>query len=79
MTQQARAVDNIEVGQHVSGAVRIALEVGDSEQTAARLVAAGAAEIAPPVVTPWGDRNARVEAPGGIQLTRFSPLAPEPG
>ena len=70
---QASAVDKIEVGQRVSGTVRIALGVDDSEQTAARLIAAGAAEVAPPALTPWGDRNARVEAPDGMQLTLFSP------
>jgi methylmalonyl-CoA/ethylmalonyl-CoA epimerase len=71
---QARQVDMIEVGQRVSGSVRFALEVADSEETATALVAAGATEVAPPVVTPWGDRNARVEAPDGMQLTLFSPV-----
>jgi catechol 2,3-dioxygenase-like lactoylglutathione lyase family enzyme len=70
---QASAVDKIEVGHRVSGAVRIALEVGDSEKTARELVAAGATEVSPPVLTPWGDRNARVEAPDGMQLTLFTP------
>jgi methylmalonyl-CoA/ethylmalonyl-CoA epimerase len=70
---QASAVDEIEAGERVSGAVRIALEVGDSEKTARELVAAGATEVAPPVLTPWGDRNARVEAPDGMQLTLFTP------
>ena len=35
-------------------------------------VAAGAEEVAPPVSTPWGDRNARVRAPDGMQLTLFT-------
>lgn len=70
---QASAVDEFEVGRRVSGAVRIALQVGDSEQTAAKLIAAGAAEVAPAVLTPWGDNNARVRAPDGMQLTLFSP------
>jgi catechol 2,3-dioxygenase-like lactoylglutathione lyase family enzyme len=70
---QASAVDKIEVGQRVSGAVRIALEVGDCEHAASSLVAAGVREVAPPVVTPWGDRNARIEAPDGMQLTLFTP------
>lgn len=70
---QAAAVDTIEVGKRVSGAVRIALEVADSEATSRRLIAAGAGEVAPPVLTPWGDRNARVTAPDGLQLTLFSP------
>ncbi len=69
---QAAAVDEIEAGERVSGTVRIALKVGDSEMTARQLIAAGAEEVAPPVLTPWGDRNARVEAPDGMQLTLFS-------
>jgi catechol 2,3-dioxygenase-like lactoylglutathione lyase family enzyme len=39
---QAEAVDRIEAGRRVSGTVRFALEVTDSEATARRLVAAGA-------------------------------------
>ena len=69
---QAETVDRIEAGDRVSGAVRLALEVTDSESTARRLVAAGAEEVAPPVTTPWGDRNARVRAPDGMQLTLFA-------
>lgn len=70
---QAATVDEIEAGERVSGAVRIALEVVDSDDTARRLVEAGAGQVAPPVLTPWGDRNVRVEAPDGMQLTLFSP------
>ncbi|HEV8275627.1 MAG TPA: hypothetical protein VGQ26_08005 [Streptosporangiaceae bacterium] len=40
---------------------------------ARRLVAADAAQVAPPVLTPWGDRNARVQVPDGMQLTLFTP------
>ena len=69
---QAETVDEIEAGKRVSGNVRLALEVSDSEETARRLVAAGAERVAPPVTTPWGDRNARVRAPDGMQLTLFA-------
>jgi methylmalonyl-CoA/ethylmalonyl-CoA epimerase len=69
---QAESVDAIEAGRRVSGTVRFAIRVVDSEDMARRLVAAGAAEVAPPVVTPWGDRNARVQAPDGMQLTLFT-------
>jgi uncharacterized glyoxalase superfamily protein PhnB len=48
-------------------------QVADSEAVAARLVAAGAERVAPPVTTPWGDHNARVQAPDGMQLTLFNP------
>jgi methylmalonyl-CoA/ethylmalonyl-CoA epimerase len=70
---QAAMVDLIEAGRRVSGTVRLALEVEDSEETARRLVAAGAVGVAQAAVTPWGDRNARVQAPDGMQLTLFSP------
>jgi methylmalonyl-CoA/ethylmalonyl-CoA epimerase len=70
---QAETVDAIEAGRRVSGTVRLAVQVADSENLAARLVAAGAGQVAPPVLTPWGDRNARVQAPDGMQLTLFTP------
>ena len=69
---QAAAVDEIEAGRRVSGKVRLALKVSDSDETARQLVEAGADEVAPPVTTPWGDRNARVQAPDGMQLTLFA-------
>ena len=69
---QATTVDRIEAGQRVSGTVRLALEVTNSDSIARRLVAAGAVQVAPPVMTPWGDRNARVRAPDGMQLTLFT-------
>jgi lactoylglutathione lyase len=73
---QAATVDRIEAGDRVSGTVRLALEVTDSDAMARRLAAAGAEEVAPAVTTPWGDRNARVRAPDGMQLTLFT--SPEP-
>jgi catechol 2,3-dioxygenase-like lactoylglutathione lyase family enzyme len=69
---QAEAVDEIEAGRRVSGKVRLALKVSDSDQTARHLVEAGADQVAPPVTTSWGDRNARVQAPDGMQLTLFA-------
>ena len=75
---QAGVVDEIEAGRRVSGTVRFALRVADSEAMARRLAEAGAAPVASPVLTPWGDRNARVEAPDGMQLTLFTPGEPLP-
>ena len=69
---QAAMVDDLEVGERVSGKVRFALQVADADATAATLTAAGATAVAAPVDTPWGDRNARVAAPDGMQLTLFS-------
>jgi methylmalonyl-CoA/ethylmalonyl-CoA epimerase len=69
---QAELVDSIEAGRRVSSTIRLALRVADSDATAQRLLAAGAVQVAPPVTTPWGDRNARVQAPDGMQLTLFA-------
>jgi catechol 2,3-dioxygenase-like lactoylglutathione lyase family enzyme len=69
---QAATVDATEAGGRVAGTVRLAIEVPDRTETADRLVAAGADRVAPPVTTPWGDRNARVRAPDGMQLTFFT-------
>jgi methylmalonyl-CoA/ethylmalonyl-CoA epimerase len=69
---QAAMVDDLEVGERVSGSVRLALQVPDADAAASTLVAAGATAVAPAVDTPWGDRNARVAAPDGMQLTLFT-------
>ena len=70
---QAALVDDLEVGRRVSGKVRFALEVADADEKAATLTEAGARPVADAVDTPWGDRNARVAAPDGMQLTLFTP------
>jgi catechol 2,3-dioxygenase-like lactoylglutathione lyase family enzyme len=69
---QAALIDKIEVGRRVAGPVRVAFEVDNSTAVAARLVAAGAEQLAEPVTTPWNDRNVRVRAPDGMQLTLFT-------
>jgi len=69
---QAALVDRIEAGQQVSGPIRLAFAVPNSQETARRLVEWGAEEVAPPVKPPWGGRNARVRAPDGMQLTLFT-------
>jgi tRNA(Arg) A34 adenosine deaminase TadA/catechol 2,3-dioxygenase-like lactoylglutathione lyase family enzyme len=70
---QAETIDRVEVGERVAGPVRLALEVEDSGRTAAELAAGGGELVAPATETPWGDVNARVRAPDGMQLTLFSP------
>lgn len=74
---QAAMVDDLEVGRRVSGKVRFALQVPDADAATASLVDAGATAVADAVLTPWGDRNARVAAPDGMQLTLFT--VGEPG
>jgi len=72
---QVEQIDELEVGKAgVSGQIRIAMEVADSVEVARRLAAAGAEQLAEPVVTPWSDRNVRLRTPEGIQLTLFTPL-----
>ena len=70
--RQAETVDRIEAGRRVSGPVRLAIGVEDSEAVAKRLLEAGAELVASPVTPPWGGRNARLRTPDGMQLTLFS-------
>jgi len=70
--QHAAEVDQIEVGRRVAGPVRLALRVEDSAATAQRLADAGATIVGGPVVTPWNDRNVRLDPPAGVQLTLFT-------
>ena len=72
--RQAQAIDDIEVGRRVAGRVRIAFGSSDSESDARALAAAGVPIIAGPVITPWRDRNVRLQGPEEIQLTLFTPL-----
>ena len=72
--RQAEYIDEVEVGTRVAGHVRVALEVDDSAATLGVLERAGAEPIAGPVVTPWKDRNVRLHAPDGLQLTLFTVL-----
>jgi catechol 2,3-dioxygenase-like lactoylglutathione lyase family enzyme len=67
----AAAVDQIEVGQRVSGPIRFALQVPDVDAAVARLVDHGAVLVHEPIVTPWGHRNARLQSPDGLQVTLF--------
>jgi predicted enzyme related to lactoylglutathione lyase len=71
----AAYVDEVEVGRRVAGHIRIAFQVDDAATAAAAAEAGGAHVIAPPTRTPWESLNARLEAPGGLQLTLFE----EPG
>ncbi|MFI7221481.1 VOC family protein [Micromonospora maritima] len=73
---QKRLIDDVEVGRQVAPRLRVAFEVDDAEETAARLVAAGATEVAPPTVTPWRSLNARLDGPAGLHLTVFEELGP---
>jgi methylmalonyl-CoA/ethylmalonyl-CoA epimerase len=69
---QAALIDQVEVGERVAGPVRLALRVDRVEDLIPVLDDAGAERLGEIVETPWGDRNARVRAPDGMQLTLFT-------
>ena len=72
---QAAYIDSVEVGRRIAGPIRLALEVDDSGALAKRARMNGAVQFRRrPVATPWGDRNVRLAAPAGLQLTLFSPV-----
>ena len=73
----AAFVDEVEVGRRVAGHIRVALEVDDAAAATASAAQARARVVAPPTRTPWDSLNARLEAPGGLQLTLFEELAGE--
>ena len=68
---QAQTIDQIETGQRVSGQIRFAILVPDLETAMQRLLDHGATLVHPPVLTPWGDNNVRLQDPDGLQITLF--------
>ena len=77
----AAYIDEVEVGRRVAGHMRVAFEVDDAQAALAALAAAGAGVVAEPTRTPCNSLNARLDAPGGLQLTLFQELGAltEPG
>ena len=69
--EQVAMIDRVEVGRRVSPRVRVAFEVPDARETTQHLVGGGAELLAPPTRTPWESLNARLGAPGGLQITVF--------
>jgi catechol 2,3-dioxygenase-like lactoylglutathione lyase family enzyme len=68
---QARTIDNIEAEKRLSGQIRFAFQVPDLNAAVERLLAHGATLVHPPVMTPWGDFNVRLQDPDGMQITLF--------
>ncbi|RPJ28506.1 MAG: VOC family protein [Chloroflexi bacterium] len=68
---QAGVIDRIEAGKRLSGPIRFALQVPDLKSALERLLAKGATLVHPPVLTPWGDTNVRLQDPDGMQITLF--------
>lgn len=71
---QAATIDHLEAGRRVSGQIRFALQVQDLKTAMERLIAYGAILIHPPVMTPWGDYNVRLQDPDGMQITLFQTI-----
>lgn len=69
---QAALIDQVEVGRRAAGPVRLALQVEHSPDLVSELEGAGADRLGDIVETPWGDRNVRLRAPDGMQLTLFN-------
>jgi catechol 2,3-dioxygenase-like lactoylglutathione lyase family enzyme len=72
--KQAEFIDEVEVGRRVAGRFRVAFEVDDAAAMTERLRAGGAELVAAAVRTPWDSLNARLDGPGGVQLTLFEEL-----
>ena len=67
----AASVDQIEVGERVSGQIRFAFEVPDVQVAIERALQYGALLVHEPVLTPWQDVNVRLRSPEGLQITLF--------
>jgi lactoylglutathione lyase len=64
-------IDSLEVGERVSGQIRFAFEVPDVHAAIRQAVEFGANLVHEPKLTPWGDLNARVQSPEGLQVTLY--------
>ena len=73
----AATVDQLETEGRTSGQIRFALQVADVDAALERALAWGATLVHAPVVTPWRDRNARIQSPDGMQITLFQVLGEE--
>ena len=79
--QQVRFIDRVEAGSEGVAhtyplTVRIAFEVPDAAAAEQAWQAGGATSVAPATETPWKSLNARLEAPGGMQVTACQELSP---
>ena len=76
--KQVAFIDRVEVGAPVAHSypltVRIAFQVQDAAAASTEWSAGGARSVAAPTETPWRSLNARLEAPGGMQVTAFQEL-----
>lgn len=71
--EYAAGIDQLEVGQRVSGRIRFAIQVDDVHAAVQRALAHGATLVHEPTLTPWNDLNARIQSPAGQQITLYQP------
>lgn len=71
----ANSVDQLEVGERVSGQIRFAFEVPDVREALKRAVKHGATMVHEPILTPWNDLNARIRSPEGMQITLYQVMS----
>lgn len=67
----AKHVDQLEVGERVSGQIRFAFEAADVHAAMKRALKYEATLVHEPVQTPWGDTNVRLRSPEGLQVTLY--------
>lgn len=67
----AISIDEIEVGQTISGQIRFVFQVDDVYTAVERALEYGATLVHEPVLTPWNDLNVRIQSPEGMQITLF--------
>jgi catechol 2,3-dioxygenase-like lactoylglutathione lyase family enzyme len=80
LTRDAAAgVEKLEAGGGAPAPFRLAIEVANSEKSAAAMTAAGARKTGGPVTAPWGHRSVRLATSEGIGLTLFSVVQPSAG
>lgn len=73
--EHAAYVDIIEVGARVTGPLRFAFRVPDIQAAVTNARQYGATVLREPTHTPWGDLNARLVSPDGMQITLFQVMA----
>ena len=71
---QVEMIDRVETDGATSPRLRVAFEVQDTDGVTRRLVEHGAELVASPRETPWRSLNARLDAPGDLQITVFEEL-----
>jgi uncharacterized glyoxalase superfamily protein PhnB len=69
--EQVQMIDRLEVGARVSPHLRVAFQVAEADLVTQDLLDAGADLISPLTLTPWNSLNARLRAPGDLQITVF--------